>query len=152
MNVKFFGDSKDLFKYDLITAILKNFHGKIDRLVLVPMLTEYIPRFRGTPGCRNKNLIECFHRFRTKEDVDTYYLTLKEYFKELRETIGIKKVRVRIMKENTFSHQTRSAYFSAIFEDFPTGCLLFIDPDTGIKEKNYNAKHLTFSELKAFWD
>ena len=84
MNAKFFGDSKDLFKYDLITAILKNFHGKIDRLVIVPMLTDYYPRFKGTPGCRNKNLIECFRRFRTKEDVDNYYLTLKEYFKDLK--------------------------------------------------------------------
>ena len=30
MNAKFFGDPKDLFKYDLITDILKNFHGKIN--------------------------------------------------------------------------------------------------------------------------
>ncbi|MDD1697061.1 MAG: hypothetical protein LUQ36_01750, partial [Methanoregula sp.] len=64
MNAKFFGDPKDLFKYDLITDILKNFHGKIDRLVIIPMLTAYYPRFRGNPGCRNKNLIECFRRFR----------------------------------------------------------------------------------------
>ena len=152
MNAKFFGDSKDLFKYDLITAILKNFHGKIDRLVIIPMLTDYYPRFRATPGCRNKNLIECFRRFRTKEDVDNYYLTLKEYFKELKESIGTKKVRVRIMKENTFTQQTRSAYFTSVLEDFPTGCLLFVDPDTGIKEHNYNAKHLTFAELKKIWD
>jgi hypothetical protein len=152
MNTKFFGNSKDLFKYDLITAVLKNFHGKIDRLVIIPMLTDYYPRFRGTPGCRNKNLIECFRRFRTKEDVDNYYLTLKEYFKDLKESIGTKKVRVRIEKANTFSRQTRSAYFSGIFEEFPTSCLLFIDPDTGIKEHNYNAKHLTFAELKVFWD
>jgi hypothetical protein len=61
-------------------------------------------------------------------------------------------VRVRIEKANTFSQQTRSEYFSGILEDFPAACLLFIDPDTGIKEHNYNAKHLTFAELKAFWD
>jgi hypothetical protein len=56
------------------------------------------------------------------------------------------------MKENTFSQQTRSAYFSSVVEDFPTGCLLFVDPDTGIKERNFNAKHLTFTELKELWD
>jgi hypothetical protein len=84
--------------------------------------------------------------------VDNYYLTLKEYFKELKEDIGTKKVRVRIEKANTFSQKTRSAYFSGIFEEFPTACLLFIDPDTGLKEHNYNAKHLMFAELKAFWD
>jgi len=152
MNAKFFGDPKDLFKYDLITDILKNFHGKIDRLVIVPMLTAYYPRFRGNPGCRNKNLIECFRRFRTKEDVDNYYATLKEYFKELKESIGTKKVRVRIEKDEAFSQATRSEYFSGIFEHFPQGCLLFIDPDIGIKENNYTAKHLSFTELKRIWD
>lgn len=153
MNAKFFGDSKDLFKYDLITDILKNFHGKIDRLVIVPMLTAYYPRFRGNTGCRNKNLIECFRRFRTKEDVDNYYATLKQYFKDLKESIGIKKVRVRIEKDEIFSQQTRSVYFSGILEHFPkAACLLFIDPDIGVKENNYTAKHLSFAELKGFWD
>jgi hypothetical protein len=152
MNVKFFGDSKDLFKYDLITDVIKNFHGKIDRLVIVPMLTAYYPRFKGNTGCRNKNLIECFRRFRTKEDVDNYYTTLKQYFKDLRESIGVKKVRVRIEKDETFSQQTRSGYFSGIFEKFPQACLLFIDPDIGVKEHNYTAKHLSFAELKEFWD
>jgi hypothetical protein len=152
MNAKFFGDPKDLFKYDLITDILKNFHGEVDRLVIVPMLTAYYPRFRGNPGCRNKNLIECFRRFRTKEDVDNYYTTLKEYFKELKESIGTKKVRVRIEKDETFSQATRAAYFSGILEKFPQGCLLFIDPDIGIKENNYTAKHLSFAELRGFWD
>jgi hypothetical protein len=152
MNVKFFGDSKDLFKYDLITDVIKNFHGKIDRLVIVPMLTAYYPRFKGNTGCRNKNLIECFRRFRTKEDVDNYYATLRQYFKDLRESIGVKKVRVRIEKDETFSQQTRSGYFSAIFEKFPQACLLFIDPDIGVKEHNYTAKHLSFAELKEFWD
>ncbi len=152
MNAKFFGDSKDLFKYDLITDVIKNFHGKIDRLVIVPMLTAYYPRFKGNTGCRNKNLIECFRRFRTKEDVDNYYATLKQYFKDLRESIGVKKVRVRIEKDETFSQQTRSEYFSGIFEQFPQACILFIDPDIGVKEHNYTAKHLSFAELKEFWD
>jgi hypothetical protein len=152
MNAKLFGCPKDLFKYDLITDILKNFHGKIGRLVIVPMLTSYYPRFRGNPGCRNKNLIECFRRFRTKEDVDNYYMTLREYFKDLKESIGTKKVKVRIEKDEMFSPKTRSAYFSTIFSHFPQTCLLFIDPDTGIKERDYNEKHLSFTELKAFWD
>jgi hypothetical protein len=152
VNAKFFGDPKDLFKYDLITDILKNFHGKIDRLVIVPMLTAYYPRFRGNPGCRNKNLVECFRRFRTKEDVDNYYTTLKEYFKDLKESIGTKKVRVRIEKDETFSQVTRAAYFSGILEHFPQACLLFIDPDIGIKETHYNAKHLSFAELKGLWE
>jgi len=152
MNAKLFGCPKDLFKYDLILDILKNFHGKIGRLVIVPMLTSYYPRFRRNPGFRNKNLIECFRRFRTKEDVDNYYMTLWEYFKDLKESIGTNKVKVRIEKDEMFSPQTRSAYFSTIFSHFLLTSLLFIDPDTGIKEQNYNEKHLSFDELKTFWD
>jgi hypothetical protein len=84
--------------------------------------------------------------------VDNYYTTLKEYFKELKESIGTKKVRVRIEKDETFSQASRSAYFSSILEHFPQACLLFIDPDIGIKENNYTAKHLSFAELQGFWD
>ncbi|MCJ7741723.1 MAG: hypothetical protein MUO95_03460, partial [Methanoregula sp.] len=64
--------------------------------------------------------------------MDNYYTTLKEYFKDLKESIGTKKVRVRIEKDETFSQATRSAYFSGILEQFPQACLLFIDPDIGI--------------------
>jgi hypothetical protein len=152
MNAKYFGDTRDLFKYDLITSLIRGFKGRIDRVVIVPMLTKYDPSFRGNPGCRNTDLIACFRRLRRTEEVDHYYDELKSYIKELRTDINKKKVRIRIEKSEVFSKQKRDEYFQGIYENFPTASLIFIDPDTGIKEKNVTEKHLSFSELKAFYD
>jgi hypothetical protein len=152
MNPKFFGDTKDLFKYDLITSLIKGFKGRIDRIVVVPMLTKYDPKFRGNPGCRNTNLIACFRRLRRTEEVDHYYDELKGYIKELKTDIKKEKVRVRIEKSEIFSQQNRDEYFRSIYENFPTAALIFVDPDTGIKEKAFTEKHLSFSELKKFYE
>jgi hypothetical protein len=152
MNAKYFGDTKDLFKYDLITSLIKGFKGRIDRVVIVPMLTKYDPNFKGNPGCRNTNLIACFRRLRRTEEVDHYYDELKSYIKELKTDINKKKVRIRIEKSEIFSKQKRDEYFRSIYENFPTAALIFIDPDTGIKEKEFTEKHLSFSELKKFYD
>jgi hypothetical protein len=152
MNAKYFGDTKDLFKYDLITSLIKGFKGRIDRVVIVPMLTKYDPNFKGNPGCRNTDLIACFRRLRRTEEVDHYYDELKSYIKELKTDINKKKVRIRIEKSEIFSKQKRDKYFRSIYENFPTAALIFIDPDTGIKEKEFTEKHLSFSELKKFYD
>jgi hypothetical protein len=152
MNAKYFGDTKDLFKYDLITSLIKGFKGRIDRIVIVPMLTKYDPDFKGNPGCRNTDLIACFRRLRRTEEVDHYYDELKSYIKELKADINKKKVRIRIEKGEIFSKQKRDEYFRSIYENFPTASLIFIDPDTGIKEKNFTEKHLAFSELKKFYE
>jgi|GEM_PF-958007 hypothetical protein len=152
MNPKFIGDTKDLFKYDLITSIVKGFKGGIDRIVIVPMLTKYDPKFKGNPGCRNTNLIACFRRLRRTEDIDHYYDELKSYIKELKADIKKEKVRVRVEKKEIFSQQNRGEYFLGIYENFPTSSLIFIDPDTGIKEKGFTEKHLSFAELKKLYE
>jgi hypothetical protein len=152
MNPKFIGDTKDLFKYDLISSIIKGFKGSIDRIVIVPMLTKYDPNFKGNPGCRNTNLIACFRRLRRTEEVDHYYDELKSYIKELKADIKKEKVRVRIEKDEIFSQENRDKYFRGIYDNFPTAALVFVDPDTGIKEKNFTQKHLSFSELKKMYE
>ena len=91
MNAKYFGDTRDLFKYDLITSLVKGFRGRIDRIVIVPMLTKYDPNFKGNPGCRNTDLIACFRRLRRTEEVDHYYDELKSYIKELKTDINKKE-------------------------------------------------------------
>jgi len=152
MNPKFFGDTKDLFKYDLLASIIKGFQGGIDRIVIVPMLTKYDPKFKGNPGCRNTNLIACFRRLRRMEDIDHYYDELKSYIKELKADINKEKVRVRVEKKEVFSQQNRDEYFRGIYENFPAAALIFVDPDTGIKEKDFTEKHLSFTELKKMYD
>jgi hypothetical protein len=152
VNPKLFGDTRDLFKYDLITSIIKGFKGSIDRIMIVPMLTKYDPTFKGNPGCRNMDLIACFRRLRRKEEVDHYYDELKSYLKDLKTDIKKDKVRVKIEKNEIFSQQTRDAYFRSIYENFPENCLILIDPDTGIKEQAFTEKHLSFAELKQLYE
>ena len=152
MNPKLFGDTRDLFKYDLITSVIRGFKGRIDHIVIVPMLTKYDPTFRGNPGCRNTDLIACFRRLRRTEEVDHYYDELKSYLKELKADIRKEKVRVRIEKGAIFSHRKRGEYFQGIWENFPAASLIFVDPDTGIKEKDITEKHLSFPELKKFYE
>ena len=77
---------------------------------------------------------------------------MKSYIKELKTDINKKKVRIRIEKSEIFSKQKRDPYFQSIYENFPESALIFIDPDTGIKEKNVTEKHLAFSELKTFYE
>jgi len=152
VNPKLFGDAKDLFKYDLITSVMKGFKGSIDRIVIIPMLTKYDPKFKGNPGCRNTNLIACFRRLRRTEEVDHYYDELKSYLKDLKTDLRKEKVRVKIEKNEIFSQQTRDAYFKSIYENFPRNSLILIDPDTGIKEQEITEKHLSFAELKKLYD
>lgn len=71
VQLKYFGDSRDFFKYDLITTLLQS--GKFNNYVFIPMLTEHrddnegniTPRSRGgnsqdllkfIEGCNNKSL------------------------------------------------------------------------------------------------
>jgi len=152
VNPKLFGDTRDLFKYDLITSVVKGLKGSIDRITIVPMLTKYDPNFKGNPGCRNTNLIACFRRLRQKEEVDNYYDELKSYLKSLKTEIKKDKIRVRIEKNDIFSQQNRDAYFNSIYENFPQNSLILIDPDTGIREKDVTEKHLSFAELKRLYE
>jgi hypothetical protein len=152
MNAKFFCDTKDLFKYDLITSVIRRFGGRVDRIVIVPMLTKYDPSFRGNPGCRNTDLIACFRRLRQTEEVDRYYDELKSYLKELKTDIKKEKIRVRVEKEKVFSNERRSEYFQAIWDNYPKASLIFVDPDTGITPNKPTEKHLAFPELKRFFE
>ena len=151
MNPKLFGDTRDLFKYDLMTSVMKGFKGSIERITIVPMLTKYDPNFKGNPGCRNTNLIACFRRLRRKEEVDCYYDELKSYLKNLKTEIKREKVRVRIEKNEIFSQQNRDAYFKSIYENFPQNSLILIDPDTGLREQAFTEKHLSFAELRQLY-
>jgi len=148
VNAKYFGDAKDLFKYDLITTVMKGLRERdLDRITIIPMLTKYNPDFKGNPGCRNTNLIACFRRLRMTEEVDHYYDELKGYLKELKDDLRTEKVRVRIEKKDLFSQETRERYFAGILSDFPENSLVFVDPDVGVRASQVTEKHLSSAEL-----
>lgn len=128
VQLKYFGDSRDFFKYDLITAALDKL--SLRHYVFIPMLTEHrqdnegkkVPRKRGDAsdkllkfivGCNGKNLRHWeawlkpyVDSYRTLEPVNNKFFSDQsrvEYWKEFQPIIG---------QENA---------------------LVFIDPDTGLE-------------------
>jgi hypothetical protein len=52
VQLKYFGDNRDFFKYDLITAVFK--HPSMRHYVFVPMLTEHRHDNEGKKPPRNR--------------------------------------------------------------------------------------------------
>lgn len=128
VQLKYFGDSRDFFKYDLITAVLDQL--SLRHYVFIPMLTEHrqdnegkkIPCKRGNASdkllefiasCDGKSLkhweawlIHYVDSYRTLEPVDNKFFSDQsrdEYWKEFQPIIGQKNA------------------------------LAFVDPDTGLE-------------------
>lgn len=128
VQIKYFGDSRDYFKYDLIQTVLRQ--SSLRHYVFFPMLTEHrmdnegkiIPKNRSNKStelldfiakCRNKSLkhwerwLSCYAQsYATVEPVDHTF----------------------------FSDDSRSTYWKAFQHKLSKrNALVFVDPDTGLK-------------------
>lgn len=159
MNRKFFGDTRDLFKLDLVCNIMKNL-PELDSFTFVPMLTEDDETKgrkknakkdlaqavkNGKGGSKNTELI--LHMARLQEiDNDL------EYFRGIRSLFKKENIMIDIFDRHKFSHAQREHYFASLFEKFPTKSLIFLDPDIGLEERKPSKKHLLFYEVKKIHD
>lgn len=159
MNRMFFGDTRDLFKFDLVRHIMKAF-PELASFTFVPMLTEEEPaaakkktrakdlglaQKKGRAGTQNRELMEDMGRLQEINDDLEYFHGVQSYFK--RENIIID-----VLHKDTFSHEHRMNYFNRMFENFPKSSLIFLDPDTGLEVKNPTQRHLLFDEVKKIFD
>jgi hypothetical protein len=148
MKNQYFGDRRDLFKYDLAMWVIKEVDC-LGSFVFVPMLTENDNRSDGQktkypeskPGGRNGELRaflgECVRQGRRR------IAEIRPYFSE-------HKIPMTIYKENEyFINRTRGDYFSSLKEEIRPGSLILLDPDNGLEVKSKSNKHLLFAEL---WD
>jgi hypothetical protein len=129
VQLKYFGDSRDFFKYDLIRAILSNKDLSLSHYVFVPMLTEHRNDNEGRILPRNRNDSSCdLLKFIT--DCDSKSLTHWERF--LKRYAKYKTLTP--VDENFFSDGTRSEYWRA-FQPIikQINALVFVDPDTGLE-------------------
>jgi len=153
MKNQYFGDVRDLFKYDLIQRVLQEI-TPLKRLSFIPMLTRNKLRREGNkrdfngaekagrPGTKNKRLIN-FLNEKYKVDVDKRDFTeIKTYFKSEGIGVGIYK------GHEYFNHETRGEYFENIPEDFLRNSLVFVDPDIGLEIKNSGEEHLLYQDVK----
>lgn len=146
MKHQYFGDSRDLFKYDLLSRLMADIPD-ICRLLVIPMLTpdDGSPdggktRFRESqPGYRNEPL----RRFLSAHHFSRNITRIAVYFRNH----GI----CTDIFDPIFTMEGRSGYFAsaATFCTALPGSLIFLDPDIGLEVKISGEKHLLFSELQA---
>jgi hypothetical protein len=159
MNRIYFGDTRDLFKFDLVRHIMKAFPD-LASFTFVPMLTEDekpygtkktaskdlgMAQKNGKAGTRNLELMEDMGRLQEINDDLAYFQGIQSYFSK-------EKIIVDVLHRDTFSHEHRENYFKKVFEKFPEKSLIFLDPDTGLEVKNPTQRHLLFDEVKKIYD
>jgi hypothetical protein len=154
VQLKYFGDSRDFFKYDLVRAIFEG--SRLRKYVFVPMLTEHREDNEGKKPPRNHgdkldsllgfiNGCNCKSLKNWESWVNRYadsYTTLEP------------------VDEIIFSDQTRELYWKR-FERIlgQENALIFVDPDTGLEtgspsylRKAGKQKYLLNYELKVLMD
>ena len=159
MNRLFFGDTRDLFKFDLVRHIMKAFPD-LASFTFIPMLTEAdtpgkekkaaskdlgLAQRKGKPGTLNRDLMVDMGRLQEIDDDLEYFQGIRSYFKK-------ENIIVDVLHTNTFSHEHRENYFKQVFAAFPEKSLILLDPDTGLEVKNPTHRHLLFDEVKKIYE
>jgi hypothetical protein len=159
MNRQYFGDTRDLFKFDLVRHIMKSL-PELSGFTYVPMLSETKGAGRnkkspkkdlalalaaGKAGTQNRDLSTLMEQLQDIESTLEYVTGISSYF-------GSEQIATEIFHKIRFTHETRDHYFQNILEHFPARSLVFLDPDTGLEEGLPGEKHLLFSEVKAVHD
>ena len=159
MNRTFFGDTRDLFKYDLVRHVMKAL-PIVTSFTFIPMISkEAEPAGRtksaakdlqkalkaGRAGSQNKELMIQMERLQEIDDDLAYFQAIKDYF--LTENILID-----IIPDTPFTHKDRDDYFKSVLSHLPKKSLIFLDPDIGLEESKPSKKHLLYAEVKTIAD
>jgi len=153
MKNQYFGDIRDLFKYDLITEVMKGVKP-LQKFIFIPMLTpndnrndgnkrNFTEKNAGYLNERLKQFLTHWGHAVSKERRD--FREIKEHFK----TGGIK---INIFKENSyFTKRNRSDYFHKVDDALLSDALIFLDPDNGMEIKNNTERHILYAEMKSLY-
>ena len=154
VQLKYFGDSRDYFKYDLITFLLDN--GVLENYAFIPMLTNHRDDGEGnkTPKYiegKSLDLLSFIEECHSK-DLGHWEKVLKPHVKQYKT--------IRPANEVFFSDETRNIYwqkFEGISKEM--NALIFIDPDTGLEtgtpsylRKMGREKYILNSELSCLFE
>jgi len=149
MKKQYFGDKRDLFKFDLIKNVIKEMG--VGGFTYIPMLTPNDKTGQGklrnllspnNTGYKNRGLVEFFDPIhKIHPDVRDIGI-IKEYFKSV-------AITTHVYKNNDYLEtKDRNAYFKGIENSFLQNALIFVDPDNGLEPRTPNEKHLLYSEVK----
>lgn len=156
MKNQYFGDSRDLFKYDLVLELLQE--TELRRFTFVPMLTRdektshggKTNYARGRPGTQRHFLT----RF-LQDCLSGGRRDIRELERLFREAEELARFELSIHGEATyFTHEDRKRYFSSIGEEQLIGSIIVVDPDNGLEVKNPTggkAKYIMYEEVKGLY-
>jgi hypothetical protein len=162
MKNQYFGDIRDLFKYDLIQRILMEISPLQKRLTLIPMLTEYDDRKSdrdiqrnldkakeyGRPGTNNEKLIGFLKEHGGIDKSKRDFRKIGNYFRSK----GIKVLIYPDKGHEYYEHKARDRYFKNIRGEYLHKSLVFADPDNGLEVKNSTKQHLLYSKVRELYD
>ncbi|MBU0464296.1 MAG: hypothetical protein KKE12_11900, partial [Proteobacteria bacterium] len=128
VQLKYYGDDRDYFKYDLITFVLKN--GNFKQYGFVPMLTEHRYNNEGNilpspSNCKSKELLN-FIATHSKPNLNNWEVWLKQFI--------AKYASIQPINTDYFNHGNRCKYWEKYKNIYSEdNSLIFFDPDTGIQ-------------------
>ena len=153
MKNQYFGDVRDLFKYDLLQRILNEI-SSLQRLTFIPLLTKYNPESShgnkrnfdrakedGRPGTTNEKLIAFLKEHGDIDRDKRDFTKIEEYFKSENSGVVIYK------GHEYFDKMRRDEYFKNIPEELLHKSLVFVDPDIGLQIQRSTEKHLLYREV-----
>jgi hypothetical protein len=144
MKNQYFGDTRDLFKYDLILRVMEGIPS-IRSLTFIPMLTpddesthgNRTDHRRAKAGFKNRPLVE---------HLAACVLEGRRNVCEILPLFTAHGIQVNLHGE-PFSTPDRAAYFRAIPDGWLREALVFLDPDIGMEVADPTEKHLLFTEI-----
>lgn len=157
MKNEYFGDVRDLFKYDLAFELL---HGirSLQRFTFVPMLTpnegngdgRRTNYNRARAGRGNERLVKFLRECVNQGRRDIYELERFFYSDADNGTAQL----VIHKKDDYFRHTNRTAYFDSLPRQNLLKAVILVDPDNGLEVKSSSGreeKYLRFEEACSLW-
>ncbi len=158
MKNQYFGDSRDLFKYDLVISLMLDYNLS-KNFIFVPMLTRdtgnshgSITNYKiGKPGTKRPDLVaflsDCLKR--KKRDVN-------EIIGFFETNLAAEGLSINLYKRGDYFRDSfREDYFNALPLESAKRTIVMLDPDTGLETETYvrdKDAYLRYDEVKSIYD
>lgn len=170
MKNQYFGDTRDLFKFDLIEEMLKDTTLDLKQFLYIIMLTKDEGKGGGKrdfekakeeerPGTKNdKDLIPLLKKQKNESKNRDIANTMKEYYHKQCKGCLIDAIDELLEKANKteYFNKIYMRYFKKVYEKISQSkksTLIFLDPDTGLEpEASKGKKYVSYETLDCLFN